>query len=475
MFPMLETVRSPSRFLVISAPPASGKTSLLKLFTNTFASLGGSIIYISFLDAKFSARELLKSRAGIDLDTRSASVDEATPLVVMIDDAQDKYDDESFWRLLIKDGVDWIPRNVTFFFASSYFFSGGPQSPAEFSTITRLVREDLMLDQEEFSELINIYLHQKLRHESAVEVIRKECNGHIGAVKVIVNAVNRHFLKDKSPSVSDVINYLMSSDITRCQELDRCFSSQIAKPVDNQLLKYLQICILQGCPFDLSNLPQKSSADEECFMKLRKCGILVTNYRTGLTSFSSPLTRRFMTAKMFPQRSLGKTPSSLRELITSALKKLSASALRDSTSNDRFPKEAVFQHLIMSAFLECTPIGCLICPELSEVFPDGSNSATDEKITGEIDFFIDGNLRWGVELLVNGNQISNHVERFAQGGKYSLLQPNDYVVIDFRPGPVSKKIRHFEKRVTVFYEPDFSTCSCVFGFEDNPVVLQLAM
>ena len=66
------------------------------------------------------------------------------------------------------------------------------------------------------------------------------------------------------------------------------------------------------------------------------------------------------------------------------------------------------------------------------------------------------------QLLVKGDQVGEHIDRFSRKGKYHPLNVADYIVVDFRPGPVSN-VRLYEKRLSVFFDSDFSACKYVFG------------
>lgn len=128
----------------------------------------------------------------------------------------------------------------------------------------------------------------------------------------------------------------------------------------------------------------------------------------------------------------------------------------------------------MQSFAQLTPATGFICPELSEVFPEKDSDSIAKRIPGAIDFFLNGELRWGIEILVGGKGIGEHMDRFSATGKYSELQVKDYVVVDFRVGKVSQQITRDPKRITVvFSEDDFSECSCILG-KAEPVVLKLA-
>ena len=99
-----------------------------------------------------------------------------------------------------------------------------------------------------------------------------------------------------------------------------------------------------------------------------------------------------------------------------------------------------------------------------------------ERIPGEIDFYLNSDLSWGIELLVQGRGISEHIDRFGPHGKYSALGVNDYAVVDFRRSIDGKatNVGRNEKRITIFFQQqDFNSCECIFGNNPEPVRLNL--
>src|SRR5690606_15904428 len=124
-------------------------------------------------------------------------------------------------------------------------------------------------------------------------------------------------------------------------------------------------------------------------------------------------------------------------------------------------------------FAKFTRPDCAICPELSRIYQYDAHV----RIDGEIDFYLDGELRWGIELLVNGDGIGEHIDRFGENGKYSPLGSKDYAVVDFRcneSGQATNIALH-SKRITCFFKlGDFKSCECIFGTDNTPVLLKLA-
>lgn len=453
-----------SRFLILDSPPASGKTSLLQLFAKSMP-LSYHIHAISFLRLT-PGIEIFQER-GLDLVKQECKFGpDHPPVVFMIDDAQMKYNEEEFWFLLIKNLPVWLESTkVKFIISATHMLELGVDSPVEFGNLPRVTRDDLAVSSDEFNMLTSAWLHFDWDSTYLKTVIANECGGSIGAIQIAVYEITEQFgkMKELYPSESDVLQFFLSERfIVRTR---RCFGVQLPTPTST-LRSFLVTCLFQRAP----KIPLLREEDIKCLSILQKAGVLL-EYSNGDIGFSSPLAKRFFTNALFPNRSRT-NPDSLKSLVMDSLKRLSSSLLQNSALSGSFPKEAVFQHLLMQSLALSTPPCCAVLPELSEVCP---NDAGIERrsIPGQIDFYLDGNLRWGIEILVNGDRVGAHIARFSPSGKYHPLHVKDYVVIDFRPGPVSAVALH-EKRVTVFFSTvDFSTCSCIFGMDSEPVELIL--
>jgi hypothetical protein len=86
---------------------------------------------------------------------------------------------------------------------------------------------------------------------------------------------------------------------------------------------------------------------------------------------------------------------------------------------------------------------------------------------------LNSTLRWGIELLVNGDGIGEHVNRFTRpNGKYVPLDVCDYAIVDFRSNETGQptNVTKHPKRITVFFKKDdYSVAQCLFG-EDTTVI-----
>jgi hypothetical protein len=276
-----------------------------------------------------------------------------------------------------------------------------------------------------------------------IDVIARDCGGLAGALQVAICQMNIWGRNNNSFSVDEAIDAYLSI----CNDIDRCYGNldEYLSDIKNTILQ----SEMQGC-LEVSDISRL----------MFKAGLIESPENL---QFTSPLAKRYIFKKLFPSRSMN-NPSSLIDLIKLSIKSLPSSLLSTSTITGDLPKEGVFQHLFMTALAANTRINTYICPELSQIFPMvGEDNEELARIEGEIDFFVDGNLRWGIELLVHGRNITEHISRFKEGGKYAPLKCNDDVVVDFRTGRPTKVTLH-PNRVSVFFPSrDYAMCFIVYG------------
>ncbi|RKP16848.1 hypothetical protein ROZALSC1DRAFT_24826 [Rozella allomycis CSF55] len=418
------------------------------------ASADIECIYISCLDEDKTLSDLLKPH-GIDLENETVTGDRTR--VIMLDDAHKKYAEKNRWIILIKYLSQLIPQ-TKFIIAATHPLEGGYEAPVEFTSFPGLRRSDFLLSNEEATQLLtsnDLGLPKHLQFDSLVSLISSECNGLIAALRIAITTISK-FYSEKNPKESELLQFYLSNEMT--DKMARCFGSA-HKDVPDHLKSHLISCLSGTC--DIPN------ENDEYLILLQQSGIVVANWT--FFDYSSPLARRYFFKWLFPNRS-DDNPSTIKELITKAIEHMSASFLKQSTpSTDDFPKEAVFQQLMIQGFAKNTTHDCSICPDLSKHFPPFEN--------GEIDFYLNGSLRWGIELLIKGSGIGEHLERFTPRGKYAPLDVSDYAVVDFRVNETGEctNVQRHAKRISVFFKKgDFSSCKCIFGEEQGVVQLNLS-
>jgi hypothetical protein len=451
-------------FTLLSSSAASGKTSLLCLFSDAVKTKC-NVTYISCNEDKQLNELFLLSGVNLNKQSYCSPFNNGLPHVIILDDAQKTYDDSS-WGTLIK-GMPFKLSNCRIIISAVHSLESGVESPVYFSNSQKLTRNDFLLSPSESLTFLSdekIGLRGTLSQFSILkEVIARECGGLIGALALCCKGLNSHFQKFTVIQESEALRYFFSNTITELME--RCFGSGHSRPVSNDIADFLERSMIgDESVLWIQTLEQKG---DPIAKKLLESGIL--EEESYQVKFSSRMAERYYFRCLFPTRS-SDLPQTLPELVKNAITLLPFNVLQNSVDDGNFPKEAVFQLLFMSALISCTPPSVAIHPELSQPF--GSN----EKIPGEIDFYIDGELRWGIELLTNGDRKSEHMDRFGPNGKYAGLGVTDYAVVDFRKlidGKPTNVQRH-EKRYTAFFDPkDFSKCFLYSGTE-NVIELNLS-
>ena len=453
------------RFVLLSSPAGSGKSSLFKLYKHRVR--GKKVFGISCLKDESGIELLL--RVGIDLHQGSTTL--TAESVIFIDDAQAKYEEVSFWGQLIKSSGLWLPNNIRFIISATHSMNGGKESPVEFSSLPKLQRDDFLLSKEESYEFLNlrdIGLPRNLNTQKVEDLLVNECGGLIAALRLSVDSLKERFRKDLQPAESIVFDHCLSQ--TFVDRMARCFGSNHSKPIGTKFKEFLKKCFAD----EMNAFNDQDNVDDALsYSWLKKSGILVETPNSAFT-FSSPLAKRYYSSWIFPKRSQD-NPATLDDLIKKVIASMSSSVLKNSTSPRDFPKEATFQHLFMEGIANSTTPNCSICPELSKIFPN-ETSGTWERIPGEIDFYLNSSLRWGIELLVNGKGISEHIDRFGENGKYFPLRASDYAVVDLRGndnGQITQIVPH-SNRISVFFKlGDFTSCKCIFRMEDQVVDIYL--
>jgi len=161
-------------------------------------------------------------------------------------------------------------------------------------------------------------------------------------------------------------------------------------------------------------------------------------------------------------------PEDIDEWLLSVLRKFGSDALelKESHGTGRdFPKErGILQNEFYRCAFESIPPSVTLAVETSQL------TWSSVKIKGSLDFWVDSNLCWAIELMRLGTSttIQEHENRFdEESGKYSPLEPTVARVVDFRkPGDVPQTGSDIYVAV-VFHEGYFG--ADVYFYEKNKV------
>ena len=470
---LFDFVQQKVKFIIVSSPAGTGKTSAVSLLKDQLKSDTSFLIHsISFAGTSRLPYELLADSNLVfqNNEWKNPKFWHDKRIIYFLDDAHCRYNDEGFWATLMK-GTSGLPGNVQFIIAATYLLEG-VGSPVEFGSIqSRIGIADMTLSDEE-AMLVLIANLPESQHSfsSLLTLIREECEGNIAALSKAAEFLTERSKLSSTGELDEsaaIQSYLSRSLLNR---MDRCFGTEANLIALGDSSKDALIELLRNGSI------AKVQHNDPMISHLVKCGVLVIHDFLQIL-FASKLARRYFMNLFYGFRGRS-NPNSLIDLVKLAIKSMSASVLNQSVvvSTGDFPKEATFQHLFIAALAAHTTATTSICPELSRLFPSTvACEATEENgiISGEIDFYLNGDLRWGIELLIRGRNIGEHVERFGDFGKYKALQMRDHIIVDFRKGPATNIHLH-QKRLTVFFDDKFETCSCVYGAENEKFELALS-
>lgn len=97
----------------------------------------------------------------------------------------------------------------------------------------------------------------------------------------------------------------------------------------------------------------------------------------------------------------------------------------------------------------------VLSAEVGRIFGAGGGGTTKA-----VDFYVNHDLQWMIEFLIEGRALDEHLARFAPGGRYSNIPRRDWLVVDFRvnaPAPAQVE----QQTMYVVCAADFLSASIV--------------
>jgi hypothetical protein len=424
--------------ILLKAPPATGKTALLHLFA-----------------AKFSGKyEVQMDTARENLPGPLPSFADARRGLFILDDAHYVYRDEQYLDALKQ-------ANYFVIIAGTREFNDNATSPVFFDVLSY---QDIKFNEPESSRLYDALVISSplalvpAKDEGVKNAVLEQCGGHPGAlISTLVQFQCHHEIRPQS--AADLIQLLFS----------RTFISQYSR--------------IWATSFAFSF----SSTDRQVFMKLL-CGIRIEGYKELLSQlergfiiedqgstrapqlrFLFPLTRRRILFDLFgdhAQQDKFGSEWTIDDLILQAVQSFEPMLLASHV-----PKETAIQHMLLRGLVSCMAFQREVVPEISARL---SNTATT-KGKGELDFYINGPLKWGIELVSDGANIPEHLQRFQHGGKCFTPNILDYRVVDFRSDSSKKRktdeLDEFE--VQVRFSQSYTNATLSFGKSKQQVTVDI--
>lgn len=448
------------QYVVIGSSAATGKTSLLQLLAIGLEKKGATVVEMSILDRGTDHLFEFLDRAGIVNDKKELKKIKNTWL--LMDDAQNAYSSRyaPFWQFVVKTiSSASVDNNLFVIIAATYDLST-TDSPVDFRSLEHI---DPNISESEAVELFRMhaevwgYEDWKNYLETLTKIGKFEGRDtyHVGIVMAGIRVLNE-LRKEAGRSHFDEQAALAAlRDEPFINHLNRCF--KLPEDVPRDFKDYLLDVVVGTARVDMESNNK-----------------LAPFIRAGLLSkkgtFSCIAARWYYNRRCFPNRART-APESLDELIQLAVSSMSAKRLRD-TLVDGFPKEATFQHLFNEALSLHLPFQHIIIPELNTFAVDPNDSANI--VTGELDFYINGDKQWCLELVRLGDKIGEHVARFEEHkGKYRKVTKRDYIIVDCRGPKKGGGTRLGKSKCTLNFSEDFKKCLCQLR-QKEPFEIELA-
>lgn len=447
------------RHVVLGSPPATGKTALLQLIESAFSRGDQSVNTVKIPVTKYMSPEYIMNeldRKGISQQTDRLAQLENT--LLLIDDAQNAYGEEydGVWQFVVKTLRNAKIKGHLFIVIATTYYIEVAGSPVVFKALPHFPSglkgdETIALASEEADHLFSMHA-SRWGYGSWLQLrdTLKELSGcHIGVIVRGLSMLENVYKSNERNSFSEEKAIDKLRDDEFLDTLSRCFSLPLQTEENKVIFQRAIINALLGTS-------EKDMTEDPLLGQLVRGGILT---KTG--DFTCKVVSWYYNRKFFPNRA-SRAPNSLDDLVVSSVRRISASRLRGAIDKG-FPKEAAFQHLFNEAMSINLPHTCRVIPELNTK----ATRASGKKQTDELDFYVNGELQWAVELLRNGDMISEHIKHFHKLiGKYREVPQRDYLVVDCRP-PKTRAVTALPDRCTLYFAVDFAKCICKMRLKDE--------
>eukprot|EP00727_Mastigamoeba_balamuthi_P005098 m51a1_g14587 hypothetical protein (607) ;mRNA; f:1136679-1139014 len=436
---LLAMAKAGGAFL-IRAPPLSGKTGLTQLFTDFLREPGvlapPALIVrasLSYSHAGVMSQVTAASEGIITSDTIENPPD-GHRIVLIVDEAQIgyRYPADTFWAALKKLNERAKKDTLSVLVFAAYgekaeglHLASEACTPMAFDLGHQRGPAFVSLRISEYDELVEDFnrtcqersLNVSIRPAVAA-IIREYTGRHTGLTAELLLRIEDKFHRHAEPATdAEITTFIYSAFVLQALQATRAVETVEGEKRD-ALVKIL-----------LSATRSVAAFNPKDYTPLIRDGIVFTS--DGHFLFSSPLLEKIYVVSLLsgivPSTPIpikdARDPEEFENFVVAVLTHMRASVMRRclAVCADLLPNERTWQ---MEFYLALT--GLLPAPHL--IHPDFP--AANKDITGFVDFYINGGVKWAIELLCQGNERNEHSERFITGA-YALIDLNQRLVIDF--------------------------------------------
>ncbi|KAJ1547547.1 hypothetical protein HK096_002433 [Nowakowskiella sp. JEL0078] len=492
----------------LTSPPASGKSSIIRLLCSDLEKNGektcvivSCVSFQSWLNAeRVRTIEITdyveRSALGFILDQVGVrSWYELTKQVdyLFLDDAQfisNKKGNVIFAEFENRLGLDSMKVALFTSFCKENVLDSDMSALIWFE---KFGYSSLKLEEAEVDELERKLLQQPKYEDHAewfkliYKILRREANGHVGLLRIWSQQMLDHYFTMKMiPNYSEALQFYYG-ELTTALICKRIFQSPtfMLSEVEEELLK----ATLRGEQIEIPTLADEEKIEMELTKKylrlkeqqqaarrLMRHFILTNDDKMKHLQFATLLHERHFSRLAFPTR-LTRLPDKLKDVdnwLLLVIQTFEAEKFKPESFNAKqFPKKCPIQHEFWKGASFCLPPNNQVSAEVSKIYSKREREvikqqeaeaeakgkgkavvdAKEIKNQEELDFWINGDLQWAIELLVCGSEKGDHVRRMKEN--YSILNPKQSRVVDFRPVTMPTRGEHEDIYVMVMVEEAF--------------------
>jgi hypothetical protein len=427
----------------IRAPPYSGKTGLCQLLCESLQEDPKMSVVLTRGYIDRSVNETVKKETQCSLED---FIDHKGPRALIVDECQCTYADPHFWQIVKNKLAHGYPGLIIILAGSFGSLDADVQSnrfgtPVIFPADNRINLHDnylpgLQLSREEFDEMIDNTPFMEIADE-----IWDFCDAHIGVVNTVLKRL-QECIKSKQTlaSKNDLLCYLYSDMMMNFIACQRGFPS--LKVIENLISKgeispqeATQIKAILGQVASGQLVYVTESPSVEVKFLLQRGFVFENNANNLCFASNLHLSAWINSYQRTPMPSLVEHDQ-FEQFIFTGISRMSTQRLRQTqTGNNNQLRERQIHMIFAEAILT-------LLPEHVKMIVEWRTEPHQGQSYGYVDIVIllDSDKNWFLELLVDGIQAKQHLNRFLQGGKYNhcLLPGCRYALIDFRQ---AKKVR----------------------------------
>ena len=408
--------------LLITSPSFTGKTALANLMYNHWQQNGKNVHYISFAryESGQDLDEYFKKRLGQCIDDVMLS----TGYLIM-DETQNIYSHPNFWGAL-KSG-EQVAKVLAFGVFGLSTAKYDDRSPSQFQQ--KWYYDNVKFTDKECMELVEAFKqYQPIAREILIPDILGDLfqflNNHPGLVYLALHTLCCEFTRSpyNARGIADIRPLIAKGNLLFELFKAQCF-----------VMKYEKIVQMLGAETDkvMQVLVMNDSIPlDDSLLDIHRSGICIADRTERTLRFSSEIMRVFY-RDLYYKAIYGVGGSNVitswkNETVLTLLKRIlklfnpqvftnTQSMGRDGQRYERIYQDEFYRCCYLLAPSKCHP-------DVGAIY--GSR--------GFLDFYLDGELQWGFELLHNGEKLQGHIDRFdLVSGRYADIPLADYAVVDF--------------------------------------------